>query len=221
MRSFLPAIQVNVPQEEIELDALFAQYLVHYRAAWRPFPDVVELLAMLRCQRVAIGVLTKGNHEQQLDKLVAIGLGRYIDFVGTSERIGFAKPDPRAFHALANALSVEPTELVFPRRQPRARYCRCTSRRSSRRLGSTRRPAPDRQAPIRPDCEAIAWTPRVPVCRTVSEALVHSRRAHRGLSECRDRRGDRTSRGLRSGRSHARRPRQRQLSRHRPDRHHH
>jgi putative hydrolase of the HAD superfamily len=113
LRSFLPAIQVDVPLEGEELDALFAQYLLSYRAAWRPFPDAVELLVTLHRQQIPIGVLSNGNHKQQLDKLASIGLDHYIGVVCTPERIGFAKPDPRAFHALANALGVEPAGLVF------------------------------------------------------------------------------------------------------------
>lgn len=113
LQSFLPAIQVKVPQKESELDALFEQYLLRYRAEWCPFPDAVELLATLHRQQVPVGVLSNGNHEQQLDKLASIGLARYIDVVCTSELIGFAKPDPRAFHALAKGLGVEPADLVF------------------------------------------------------------------------------------------------------------
>jgi putative hydrolase of the HAD superfamily len=69
--------------------------------------------AGLHRQQVPVGVLTNGSQKQQLDKLASIGLDRYIAVVCTSERIGFAKPDPRAFHALANGLGVEPADLVF------------------------------------------------------------------------------------------------------------
>jgi putative hydrolase of the HAD superfamily len=113
LRSFLPALEVDVPLDGGELDALFEQYLLSYRAAWRPFPDAVELLVTLHRQRVPVGVLSNGSHKQQLDKLASIGLDRYIGVVCTSELIGFAKPDPRAFHALAKGLGVEPADLVF------------------------------------------------------------------------------------------------------------
>ena len=113
LRSFLPAIQICVPSEDAQLDALFEQYLLRYRAAWRPFPDAVELLADLHRQQIPVGVLSNGNQAQQFDKLVSTGLDRYIGVVCTSELIGFAKPDPRAFQALANQLGVAHADLVF------------------------------------------------------------------------------------------------------------
>lgn len=113
LRSFLPAIQIGVPSRDAELETLFEQYLLHYRAAWRPFPDAVELLATLHRQHIPVGVLSNGTHAQQFDKLVSTGLDRYIGVVCTSELIDFAKPDPRAFQALANQLGVEHADLVF------------------------------------------------------------------------------------------------------------
>ncbi len=113
LRLFLPAIRIDLPSEDTELDALFGQYLLHYRAAWRPFPDAVQLLTTLHRQQIPVGVLSNGNHAQQLDKLASTGLDRYIGVVCTSELIGFAKPDPRAFQEFVNRLGVAHGDVVF------------------------------------------------------------------------------------------------------------
>lgn len=58
-------------------------------------------------------MLTNGTQEQQLDKLRIIGLYDLVDVVCTSERIGFQKPGPLAFVALARELDLNPAECLF------------------------------------------------------------------------------------------------------------
>lgn len=113
VRVFLSAIGVAVPPRTVELDRLFDCYLSAYRAAWRPYPDVIDLLRALRRDGIAVGVLTNGNHEQQIDKLAVIGIDQLVNVVCTSERIGYQKPDPRAFETLAHDLGVHPSDVVF------------------------------------------------------------------------------------------------------------
>ena len=62
---------------------------------------------------VAIGVLTDGAEEQQRDKLAATGIGDLVDVVCTSERIGVAKPDRRAFERVADELGVPTAACLF------------------------------------------------------------------------------------------------------------
>lgn len=113
LRVFLSAIGVAVPPRAVELDRLFDCYLSAYRAAWRPYPDVIDQLRALRRDGIAVGVLTNGNHEQQIDKLAVVGIDQLVNVVCTSERIGYQKPDPRAFETLAHDLGVRPSDVVF------------------------------------------------------------------------------------------------------------
>lgn len=112
LRSVLPALGHALGEDE-DLDSLFEGYLQHYRDAWRSFPESIALLGDLRRRGYRLGLLTNGGEDQQLAKVARIGLGEAFDVVCTSERIGFAKPDARAFLILANDLAVEASECLF------------------------------------------------------------------------------------------------------------
>lgn len=113
LRSVLPPLGFRVPDDDGTLDALFDEYLRAYRASWRLFPESASLLRDLRSQGYRVGLLTNGSEEQQLDKLDHTGLGSAFDAVCISERIGFQKPDPRAFETLAASLGVDVAECLF------------------------------------------------------------------------------------------------------------
>lgn len=113
MRSVLPPLGVDVPPGDVEIDESFSGYLRAYESAWRAFPDALPLLRSLRASGHRIGLLTNGTETQQLAKLQRTGLLDDLDVVCTSERIGFAKPDARAFAVLASELGVEPAACLF------------------------------------------------------------------------------------------------------------
>jgi putative hydrolase of the HAD superfamily len=113
LRSVLPALGVDVPASDVDVDELFGGYLRAYESSWRAFPDAIPLLQSLRVSGHRIGLLTNGTEAQQLAKLRRTGLLVQFDVVCTSERIGFAKPDVRAFAVLASELGVEPGACLF------------------------------------------------------------------------------------------------------------
>jgi putative hydrolase of the HAD superfamily len=95
------------------LDSLFDGYLRAYRASWRAFPESVSLQQELRGREYRLGLLTNGAEEQQLDKLARTGLDATFDAICVSERIGFQKPDERAFLTLAYELGVDASDCLF------------------------------------------------------------------------------------------------------------
>ncbi|MGM7670580.1 HAD family hydrolase [Microbacterium sp. A93] len=113
LQTVLPALGVAIEDNPVFLDELFEEYLREYQAAWRAFPDAVDVLTSLRSQGFRLGILTNGNEEQQLEKLRTIGLYESVDVVCVSEAIGVQKPDPRAFKTLAQRLGVTPAECLF------------------------------------------------------------------------------------------------------------
>lgn len=113
LRTVLTALGLDFVDEADDLDRLFDQYLVEYRRAWRLFPETVEVRTSLRDHGHRLGLLTNGSEEQQLDKLSTTGLAELFDSVCISESIGFQKPDPKAFEALARSLDVEPHRCLF------------------------------------------------------------------------------------------------------------
>lgn len=113
LRGFLRILGAESPRGDDGLDEVFEGYLVYYRRAWRAFPEAVEVLTNLRRSGVRVGILTNGNEEQQLEKLTVTGLSSLVDVVCTSEGIGVAKPDPRAFATLAERLDCSTSEIAY------------------------------------------------------------------------------------------------------------
>lgn len=113
LQAFLPTMGVEAPANDTALDDLFARYLDAYKAAWRLFPGVTDLLTALRDEGYRLGILTNGAREQQMDKLTTTSLLPLIDVVCVSEELGVQKPDERAFRALTGRLEVDPAQCLF------------------------------------------------------------------------------------------------------------
>ena len=111
LREILPA-EVLPPLDE-DVDLLFADYAVHYEAAWRLFPDALPCLRRLHSAGTPVAVLTNGLVDQQGRKVVATGLTDLVGPVFTAEGIGAAKPHPEAFAAVSTTLAVEPARTVY------------------------------------------------------------------------------------------------------------
>jgi putative hydrolase of the HAD superfamily len=113
LREFLPLVGIDASTwSDDRLDDLFRTYLVAYEATWRSFPDAEPCLQALRGV-AQIAVLSNGNQEQQEAKVSRTGLARYIDVVMTSDQLGVAKPDPRAFELACGRLGVPARAAVY------------------------------------------------------------------------------------------------------------
>lgn len=107
VRAFLDA-----PLRNTEADAWFARYVRHYEAAWALFPDARPALDALT-PHFRHAVLSNSATVHQERKLRALGLRRHFERVVCADRLGCAKPDPRAFHAACAALRLPPGEVVY------------------------------------------------------------------------------------------------------------
>ena len=94
-------------------DDTFAGYLSCYRAAWSAFRDAGAALARAIDAGLAVGILTNGDQSQQEEKVRRTALGSYEVPVFASSSLPAAKPDPRAFHAAAGRLGVDPAACVM------------------------------------------------------------------------------------------------------------
>ena len=113
LREFLPRVGIDASTwSDGRLDNLFNTYLVAYEDAWQSFPDAELCLGALRSV-AQIAVLSNGNQEQQEEKISRTGLGHYIDIVLTSDQLGVAKPDPRAFELACVRLGVPARAAVY------------------------------------------------------------------------------------------------------------
>lgn len=79
-----------------------------------PYCDVVPALDGLRAS-FRLATLTNGNAD-----LGRIGLAHHFEVSLHAGALGCAKPDPRVYHALADALTLRPAEILFVGDEPHA-----------------------------------------------------------------------------------------------------
>jgi putative hydrolase of the HAD superfamily len=79
-----------------------------------PFADVLPALDRLR-PRYRLATLSNGNAD-----LARIGIAHQFEVSLHAARVGCAKPDPRAYKALADALTLRPQEILFVGDEPQA-----------------------------------------------------------------------------------------------------
>lgn len=103
-------------------DATTAEDIAHQAfAAWHaarnqvaPYEDVMPALARLGRQ-FRLASLSNGNAD-----LAMIGMAHHFAVSLSAGALGFAKPDARAYAAVANALALDPGEILFVGDEPHA-----------------------------------------------------------------------------------------------------
>jgi HAD superfamily hydrolase (TIGR01549 family) len=95
-----------------EAEAMSDEYRRQYQTLRRPVPGAPQMLRELH-GKATLGIVSNNHQAEQIDKLRAIGLEDRFDFVLTSERAGFAKPDPRIFEAAVAEAHVRPSQAVM------------------------------------------------------------------------------------------------------------
>jgi HAD superfamily hydrolase (TIGR01493 family) len=91
-------------------DALYDRHMDP--AAWRPYPDAVEVLRGLRRNRVSVGVVSNIGWDLR-PVFRAYGLDAMVDSYVLSHEHGVQKPDPGLFRTACSLLGHEPTEVVM------------------------------------------------------------------------------------------------------------
>ncbi len=79
-----------------------------------PYAEVVPALEILK-GRFRLASLSNGNAD-----LAVIGLAHHFDVTLSASALGCAKPDPRAYEMLADALTLKPAEILFVGDEPLA-----------------------------------------------------------------------------------------------------
>jgi putative hydrolase of the HAD superfamily len=79
----------------------FAEYFRHYRDSWMLHVDVLPALDTLArsLPGVRFGIVTNGELEYQMAKIVRLALHARVEHVIASSDLGVAKPDPEIFRA--------------------------------------------------------------------------------------------------------------------------
>ncbi|SDE09442.1 HAD family hydrolase [Auraticoccus monumenti] len=113
LRDYLPLVGVEAPDDEAELDRLFAVYLDCCQRSWSAFPDAAPALRAVRAAGYQVAVLTNGQRQQQLAKLERIALLQLVGPVWATDDLGVAKPDPKTYLTVCDHLGVSPSETVY------------------------------------------------------------------------------------------------------------
>ncbi|KAI6781410.1 uncharacterized protein J7T54_002303 [Emericellopsis cladophorae] len=88
-------------------------YKPAYRDSRRAVAGSKDMLRTLRAHGKKVGVVTNGDHSEQMNKIEILGLAELLDCVVTSGELGYSKPDMRIFqHALVK-LNVQRSETVM------------------------------------------------------------------------------------------------------------
>ncbi|WP_372343433.1 HAD family hydrolase [Streptomyces sp. KL116D] len=103
------AREVPLPDDRL-YDALYDRHMLP--AAWRPYPDALDVLTGLRERGVRVGVVSNIGWDLR-PVFVGHGLDPYVDTYVMSYRHGITKPDPRLFTAACEALGVAPGDTLM------------------------------------------------------------------------------------------------------------
>ena len=99
---------------------LFPHAKVMYHLYWdsllssaRPEEGVLQLLQRLKSKGIGIGIGTDMTAYIQYEKLEALGVSPYIDWIVTSEEAGAEKPAERFFALCAEKAGADPARCIF------------------------------------------------------------------------------------------------------------
>ena len=95
-----------------EADERYARYLRMYEASWRSYPDAEQALLHLR-DGYRLGIVTNGDHAQQLRKIEAVGLSGLFDAIVVSSEAGIIKPNPEVFLLACARLRLPPRLCAY------------------------------------------------------------------------------------------------------------
>jgi putative hydrolase of the HAD superfamily len=89
-----------------ELFAYFAE-----PGAWALYPEVSETLSTLKQRGLILGVIS--NFDSRLVQILnGLGAGPSFEQIVVSSRVGYAKPDPRIFHAALQLHGLRPHDAL-------------------------------------------------------------------------------------------------------------
>ncbi|HUI16158.1 MAG TPA: phosphoglycolate phosphatase [Alphaproteobacteria bacterium] len=103
---------------EAALERHYRDFLACYEGAdavalTRPYPGVIETLALLQSEGLRLGLCTNKPAQATRDVLQQLALAPYFAAVITPEEVGAPKPDPAHLGAVLAALDAAPADAVM------------------------------------------------------------------------------------------------------------
>ena len=96
----------------LQPDNVWQEYLDICPLMTRLMPKALESLELLS-KSFKIGILTNGFEVTQQIKLRESGIGRFVDFIQSSERVGIAKPSVDFFQLALNSVNCPKERAVY------------------------------------------------------------------------------------------------------------
>jgi 2-haloacid dehalogenase len=106
------ALEVVCEVHGIADAALKADILAAYRRL-DAYPEVPEMLRVLKARGLACAILSNGEPEMLHDAVTAAGIGPMLDAVLSVESVRVFKPDPRTYRLAARRFHLAPREMGF------------------------------------------------------------------------------------------------------------
>ena len=94
-------------------EELLQDYLNEFQHHCVAFPHIIEMLELLKSQKIALGMITNGYGQFQMNNIKALKIAEYFDVILISEWEGIKKPNPQIFLKAMEKLNVQPSESLF------------------------------------------------------------------------------------------------------------
>lgn len=95
-------------------DLCFEELFDHFGqpTAWRCFPDAEPTVRELAARGYRLGIAS--NFDERLRGVLnGLPIGRLLELYAVSSTIGFRKPSPRFFNAVAESVETSPAEILY------------------------------------------------------------------------------------------------------------
>jgi len=77
------------------------------------FDNVIDFFKFIKDSNIKIAILSNNNFKQQYDKLVKLDLINFIDFIQTSDQVGYEKPSNLIYLNLLNKMKLSPENIAI------------------------------------------------------------------------------------------------------------
>lgn len=92
---------------------LFNDFEMHFYRYVFPYYDTLYTLEKLSEHQYLIGVIANGKSKIKQFRLHSLGIEHVINYLSTSEMVGFRKPHPKIFEDMIQQLGVLPSEIMY------------------------------------------------------------------------------------------------------------
>lgn len=101
---------------QTDFELVYQLYNAYYDYVYKNmnmFPEAYTLLNWLKENKKKIVLVSNGNAHVRLEKIHALGLDTYLDYMVSSEEVGVGKPSSQPYLVALNKAHVHPDECVM------------------------------------------------------------------------------------------------------------